>query len=733
MSTRTAKPLLARKHPDKFVGRDAELDRLYLRAVSDMGSRSIHLSGRPGAGTSELLRQLYDRLFSEQRFLVPFYFSLNAIDRTGYAASVNYLYQFVLQAIAFRRQEPGLIAASPDICELESLSPINDADWVGRLCKACKNDGPLNDERSSIRASLNAPFRAAFAGGFRVLAIVDDLHETAVLEDGRLFLDEIVNIAGRSGTQIMLGSRSSYLMKSVANERIDLERLGTKSFIDLTAVVASDLNIDISEQCRDLIALKFAGRPGLLESYLEAARSKRIALQSYRDVERLYSQELLNGGLGSFFDETFARAASEPILRQKLYEALFHTIGNGNARFKLEILRERLGVHPDLFGRMIDILSVEEVLDVNTGAARVSEDEILRDFLIARHRASADIGSPGMTAAQTITKALKRAPKLVSRDYRREAALGIAGLLLEFEVQQVPRSLLDYRLFRENLKGLSADEARSQIAKEGEQITLPLVAHAAPIVEHLPEFGEPTEPDRAVIAVGFADRSYSDESETVWFAAEIDSKLEADYSLTKEWVDRLDIAADKLGYLQHKIWLIAPEGFSDGALELIAEQGGFGSSRKQAELLREFLHGGSSVKPEAYEYEIVIPIGEETELIAVHAFEEIARKYSFPPKAVNQIKTALVEACINAAEHSLSPDGKIKQRFSIDEDKVVITVSNRGIRLTDRTPDRMKAEGDDKRRGWGLDLIRSLMDEVRIESVDDGTQITMVKRIKPSA
>ena len=115
MSTRTAKPLLARKHPDKFVGRDAELDRLYLRAVSDMGSRSIHLSGRPGAGTSELLRQLYDRLFSEQRFLVPFYFSLNAIDRTGYAASVNYLYQFVLQAIAFRRQEPGLIAASPDI------------------------------------------------------------------------------------------------------------------------------------------------------------------------------------------------------------------------------------------------------------------------------------------------------------------------------------------------------------------------------------------------------------------------------------------------------------------------------------------------------------------------------------------------------------------------------------------------------------------------------------------
>ncbi|PYS90731.1 MAG: hypothetical protein DMF62_04110 [Acidobacteria bacterium] len=733
MSTRTAKPLLARKHPDKFVGRDAELDRLYLRAVSDMGSGSIHLSGRAGTGTSELLRQLYDRLFFEQRFVVPFYYSLNSRDATAYTATANYLYQFVLQAIAFRRQEPGLIASAPDICELETLSPINDVDWISRLCKACKNEGPLNDERSFIRSSLSAPFRASFAGGFRAFVIVDDLHQSVNLENGRVFVDEMVNIAGRSGTQIVLGSRSRYSMKSIAEQRIDVERLDRKSFVDLAATAAADRGVDMNEQSRDLVALKFAGRPRLLESFLEAATSKRVALQSYREVERLYSKELLEGGLGTYFDDNFARAASEPILRQKLYEALYHTIGNGNERFRLETLRERLGVRPDIFGRMIDILSVDEVLDVNTGAAQVSDDEILRDFLIARHRASTNIGSLAVTAAQTVTNALKRAPKLVASDYRRGAALGMTELLLDFDMQRVPRSLLDYRLFRENLKGLSASEARSQIAKEGEQMTLPLVAHAAPIVDHLPEFGEPTEPDRAVIAVGFADRSYSDESEIVWFAAEIDSKLEADYSLTREWVDRLDTVADKLGYSEHKIWLIAPEGFSDGALDLLAEQGGFGSSRKQAQLLREFLHGGSPAKSEAYEYEIVIPIGEETELIAVHAFEEIARKYAFPPKAVNQIKTALVEACINAAEHSLSPDGKIKQRFSVDEEKVVIIVSNRGMRLTDRMPIRPEAEGDDKRRGWGLGLIRSLMDEVRIESVDDGTQITMVKLIKPSA
>jgi len=36
----------------------------------------------------------------------------------------------------------------------------------------------------------------------------------------------------------------------------------------------------------------------------------------------------------------------------------------------------------------------------------------------------------------------------------------------------------------------------------------------------------------------------------------------------------------------------------------------------------------------------------------------------------------------------------------------------------------------DGRRGWGVDLIRGLMDEVRIESVDDGTRIVMSKYIR---
>jgi serine/threonine-protein kinase RsbW len=98
------------------------------------------------------------------------------------------------------------------------------------------------------------------------------------------------------------------------------------------------------------------------------------------------------------------------------------------------------------------------------------------------------------------------------------------------------------------------------------------------------------------------------------------------------------------------------------------------------------------------------------------------------PKAINQIKTALVEACINATEHSLSPDRKIYQKFSVEADKIIVTISNRGLRLTDVKIEEIKPEAG--RRGWGLKLMKTLMDEVKIEQVDDGTRTSMTKYLK---
>ncbi len=138
---------------------------------------------------------------------------------------------------------------------------------------------------------------------------------------------------------------------------------------------------------------------------------------------------------------------------------------------------------------------------------------------------------------------------------------------------------------------------------------------------------------------------------------------------------------------------------------------------------------------------MIIPMGDETELIAASTVEQIARRSEFRPEAINQIKTALVEACINAMEHSRSPDRKIYQRFRVESDKLVVTISSRGVvpsEIKGKNGTNGSVSGDEpdttetasERRGWGLKLIRSLMDEVEFERVDDGTRLRMTKYLR---
>jgi len=133
---------------------------------------------------------------------------------------------------------------------------------------------------------------------------------------------------------------------------------------------------------------------------------------------------------------------------------------------------------------------------------------------------------------------------------------------------------------------------------------------------------------------------------------------------------------------------------------------------------------------------MVVPMGEDNELIAASTAEQIAKRLTFRPEAINQIKTAVVEACINAFEHSFSPDRKIYQRFRLESDRLVVTISSRGVVPTNLNgassrPDTNEAA--EERRGWGLKLIRTLMDEVEFEKVDDGTSLRMTKYIRDTS
>src|SRR5258708_32752111 len=94
----SGKRIFARNDAADFIGRTAELARLLDHAKD--GSNGLAMLAAPAAGTSELLRQAYDRLFFEQKEVVPFYFEIKGSDGNSHNSALRSLMGFLLQSLA---------------------------------------------------------------------------------------------------------------------------------------------------------------------------------------------------------------------------------------------------------------------------------------------------------------------------------------------------------------------------------------------------------------------------------------------------------------------------------------------------------------------------------------------------------------------------------------------------------------------------------------------------------
>ncbi len=133
-----------------------------------------------------------------------------------------------------------------------------------------------------------------------------------------------------------------------------------------------------------------------------------------------------------------------------------------------------------------------------------------------------------------------------------------------------------------------------------------------------------------------------------------------------------------------------------------------------------------AVNDDANNFEMAIPINDDKEIIAARVAERMARSAGFAPEAVNQIKTALIEACLSLAAAEETPDGKIYQRYHLDEEKMTITVSNIATGL-DETEGTIVV--DDPDRLWRLDVLRSLVDFVRLTKLDTAWRVELTRFI----
>lgn len=134
------------------------------------------------------------------------------------------------------------------------------------------------------------------------------------------------------------------------------------------------------------------------------------------------------------------------------------------------------------------------------------------------------------------------------------------------------------------------------------------------------------------------------------------------------------------------------------------------------------------------EISLTLPMGPEMEIAASRAATAVAESMRMSADKIDEVRMAVVEACINAIEHSRSDDQTVYLSFLVlgdrEPERLEVVVRDTGIGFA---PDELEEPTieqkltSERKRGWGLKIMRGLMDDVRVRSGNDGTTIVMSK------
>ena len=134
----------------------------------------------------------------------------------------------------------------------------------------------------------------------------------------------------------------------------------------------------------------------------------------------------------------------------------------------------------------------------------------------------------------------------------------------------------------------------------------------------------------------------------------------------------------------------------------------------------------------------VVEVMLESHLKNVEVAEEIVQRVcvtaGFDEEDQHKIGMAVHESMINAIWHGNKNDASkhVTLRFHIQPDRLEIRIRDQGQGFDPSSiPDPLESENLLRISGRGIFLIRTFMDEFRVEKTGSGTEVTMVKRLNP--
>ncbi len=722
-----------------FLGRESVMERMgvLVRDLSREWGRGLCLWAPPGTGKTELLRQLHASVFDEGGEVFPVYYLMPGLQWDVGAFTADFTRAVAAQFRAFGRRDS---------------APLRDMDPAG-LAAELRREGTEGErflaeavQRScgqfpptDIRDAALLPARLAEASGVKILVILDDFPRLGSYRPGELARWPGESLRQRSVAFILAGGEPESMQGLLDGEQgltetlelPPLEREGAARFVKTQLRLAgAELPGDLAGRAADLAGRRPFAMEALVRGLERNARLDESALC------RAYAASACRGDISRYWLEMLKRNFPRLAERKTALEVLVFCLREQGPPVEAGRLAEGMLKNGGEVEAALDGLLRAGMVRVDCSRVRVADDPTLRDFLLALYRVEAGGADSASVEAALAAEKVQDGERERRRTAAQEGRRKVAALMTAWSGQQVPRSLFSVGEFEKLYGNHPGEEVFSSLTEEGGGLSLPEVVSV--VTDHSPGGGRAERSGTDIVAWAFHRKGERRGAKVCWVAALRRGAVE------KEAVEEFDRrvtgleAEGEVGDAATVKWLVA-EGFSPEALAAAARRRILTSTGQQVLLLGRLL--GRDVgevfpsipelkESKRLEFDMQIPMVSDTELVAARALEQLAENMNFSPEETGRIKMALVEACINAFEHSGLEEGRVGIRFSVEEESLEIRVENRGRVFGPRKVGSPARRGGMKKRGWGLNLIRELMDEAEFEQTEDGASLVMVKHLK---
>jgi serine/threonine-protein kinase RsbW len=496
-------------------------------------------------------------------------------------------------------------------------------------------------------------------------------------------------------------------------------------------------NISMPRNLMGRAAARLGHVPIYQRMFAEEASFRNARIEDEVGFENLYALSVTEGKLNRYWREFFENAIPDRTSRARAVRFLKRVICDHFPIDTFEGAFSLMGTTPEEGNEILSALEFKGLLKSDFEQIQFIRDPVLADFLGWAFERGVLGKSTSQVTAGIVQAKISRAPREEGREERERSTVLVKEMMRRWDCREVPAILFEFGRFREKFGEKGLLEVMIGLEREPEKVRLPKISSVSTGYKAR---RDASRFDFDLVAYGFHEGDFSEENLVLW-AVDVHTGKALAQAAVEHFENRCRLLSleKNLKPGQLRKWILF-DGAADSAVVELASRNGIHLTHRTQ--MRLFLHlfgvEDREMEQEArrlpepaageppIEFELVLPMKADTEVVAARVAEEVAAYASLDKDTVDRIKMAIIEACINAFEHSGSATGKVRLRYVLSPERIELFVQDdgKGFRPS-------KGDDESKRsRGWGLKLISELVDDVEIITGERGTTVRMVKNLR---